>query len=242
MIIERTLRIENFLPKYDFPYLDPAESFRLLADDVELSNCIKFAEWDTDPINPILCSECLIPECGANGMAHVFRTETELIWMPPYQSWRSWPEWDEIELFRSIRETYLFRATEWKRLCQSNSLLPPFESFPVVTNHDLYHLWLQQRPDFAIPSRYESFHHHLQRHVVASHPLEIQPAFDVISSKKDEMNSPAIPQAGSFVPISEITEEFNSLYFDGDGLQEFITFTVAAPHRLVIGGQYVLLP
>ncbi len=242
MIAEPVLRIEPFQPKYDFSHLTPAESFRLLADNVELSNCIKLAEWDTDPINPILCDECWHSGCGANGMAHVFRTETQLIWMPPYSTSRSWPELDDIQKYYGIRETYLFYAQDWEKLSLSNALLPKLDVFPIVTNHDLYHLWMQERPDFAVQSRYETFYRHLQRHVVASHPLELEDAINVIASKERELSNPPVPQVGSFLTINEVDDEFNMLYFDGDGLQEFVTFTSATPHRLVIGGKYVLLP
>ncbi len=240
MLHVHSLRTETFYPtKTEDWMLVPKEAVRLLGDDVELCNSIEHADWLSDPVIPFVCDQCWNRGCGAHGIAHLVRTTTDLLWMPPYASSRVGPPWDEGEEHPSICDAYLINAEEWERIRKDVAHLPAFDSFSTLTNHDLIHLWLQQRPPFGVPSQYETFRRHLRQRVIASHPLEIEAALQWITSFVDELASPPVTQHGCFTPISAASDEFNSLYFDGEGLQEWVAFAAAAPHRPVIAGQYV---
>lgn len=44
---------------------------RLLYGDVELSNAIEYASWDSDPVVPVVCTKCWQAYCGRHGISHV---------------------------------------------------------------------------------------------------------------------------------------------------------------------------
>lgn len=233
-----SLRTEGFQPaNQDRRYT------RLFGDELLLSNCVEGANWQSDPVIPIVCDEVWHWGCCAAQLTHVFRTESQLVWMRPYFSLLDGLATEAVELWsRDIDQTLMFDMNCWDGFSTEFFNVPEVEHYPMITNHDLIRLWMHERPLFALPPEFETFDHHLRRHVLVSHPLEVDAAVEVIESLQVELAKPAMPQTGSFVPITEVTDEFNTLYFDGDGLQEFITFTAAVPHRLVIGGQYVLMP
>lgn len=209
---------------------------RLRYGEIEISNCIDLADWTSAPVVPMVCETCGEAHCfGWN--AHVVRTETQLLWMPAFNGTSMHAVEDQH--YYSINEAFLIDFDDWEATQEYQRNMPPFGSFPVITNHDLYHLWLQHRPKFALPDAYHTWDQHLQQQCVASHPYDLDEARAIVAVLESVLDSPPVEQQGSFQRVKVDAESFNTFYFEGEGTPEFPAFSTDKPHRLLIDGEYI---
>lgn len=213
----------------------------LLFGDLLLSNSIENADWKSDPVCPWACPDCGIAWCAQVGLSRIVRTDSQLLWMPPYYQSDGCDPSVEDQSHSLLEDAVLIDMTEWERVRAVAKALPAIAKFPIITNHDLYNLWLQQRPEFAVETEYDTFSQHIRRKCLASHPLDIDIALAVIETWDSAMLEPAIPLLGSLqaVPAVPNTEVYNTLYFDMEGTPEFVTFRTC-DSRLLIAGEYIL--
>lgn len=209
--------------------------------DLLLSNSIEAADWKSDPVCPAVCAGCGFAWCAQLHLSRIVRTDTQLLWMPPYYASNCCDPSDENRFHTLLEDAVLLDITDWERVRTEARALPVAGSFPVITNHDLYNLWLQQRPAFAVENEYDSFLQHIRRNCITSHPLDLYAAISVIETCDAVMQEPAIPLAGSLKVVSAPphTEAYNTLYFDLDGTPEFVTFRTG-DNKLLIAGEYIL--
>lgn len=210
---------------------------RLTGDGIVLSNGVEAADWESDPIFPVVC-ECGSPYCAAYGLARIRRTSTQLVWMPPTHLSQAWPPEEELE-WRGISDALLIDGEEWDRIAELVTDLPPSQSFSKMSEGDLYRLWLQQRPAWAVERYEDSFVHHLRRHCIASHPLELEDAIAVFEELGERMSGCEREVDGRLERIDPDPDRYQTFYFDGRGVREFVAFSVEQPQHLVIAGLYV---
>lgn len=233
------LETEQYVVECPPEFGGPVVWRRLTADGIELSNCIELADWDTEPAFPFVCADCFSTSCAACGLARIRRTATQLVWLPPTSISRSWPPQKELEQ-RGIQDAYLIDQADWDRQSARHSQLPPVESFPPMTEGDLYRLWLQQRPRCAVEQYEDSFVRHLRRNCIASHPLEIAEAIAAIAEFERRLSMSDVQFVGHLDHVEPDPDSVQTFYFDGRDTPAFTAFTAERPHRFVIGGAYVV--
>lgn len=153
----------------------------------------------------------------------------------------------EYKAFADIRPEQLFDASllidrnDWETNRKVVPSLPPFDSFSLINTHDICHLWLQNRPSFAVPEEWDSLSHHLSRKCIASHPFDLPNAIEIIEKHLNALQCPAQDLVGRFEELKDDPDSYNTLYFDLEGTPEFIAF-LALPSSLVISGRYYFSP
>lgn len=209
--------------------------------DTELTNCVDAADWHTQPAAPWACWHCGNAWCCQHRLARIVRTEDQLLWMAPYFSTF------EYKAFADIRPEQLFDASllidrnDWETNRKVVPSLPPFDSFSLINTHDICHLWLQNRPSFAVPEEWDSLSHHLSRKCIASHPFDLPNAIEIIEKHLNALQCPAQDLVGRFEELKDDPDSYNTLYFDLEGTPEFIAF-LALPSSVVISGRYYFSP
>lgn len=203
--------------------------------DQWLCNSVEHASWVTDPVAPWACWHCgQAWGCCAGGLAHVVRTDRELVWMPPYYSTDNYDPRDSESFGTPIDFAVIISRDSWDTLAQSVKGMPNSSLFPAITNHDLVQLWLQERPDCAVPRHAESFVNHLCKQAVASHPLEIADAIAAIERVLDELAHPARELSGvQFRSLPADADEYNTMYFFSDQYTEFISTLVQSGRPVI---------
>lgn len=203
---------------------------RLLYGHLQLSNSVDDADWRSDPVMPVICESCWLLSCGRKDSAHVVRTDSQLLWMPPYGDW---------DPFDSISDSLIIKISEWQRVQEECPSLPDVGEFPQITNHDVVQLWLQERPAVAIPGEEQELELHLRKSCVASHPFELDNAIEVIRGHLGVLDQPPVELFGTFQEVATDPELFNSFFFDGDESPEFAAFSTDSANRLLIANRLV---
>jgi hypothetical protein len=117
-----------------------------------LCNSITHANRDSDPVAPWACWHCgQAWGCCQHGLARVVTTDRQLVWMGPYYSTERSNPFECLTQKQFIDRAALISRDTWNEMADSTDGMPRSESFPRITNHDVIHLGLQQRPECAIP-------------------------------------------------------------------------------------------
>lgn len=132
-----------------------------------LSNSVENADWHSDPVCPWACWDCHQAWCAQACLSRVVQTTSQLVFMPPY---RNTALCDPDSNANLLPEALMISVRQWDRIRRHTPALPAKDSFPQITNHDLFHLWLQHRPQCAIEGPYDSLIEHFRSSCVASHP------------------------------------------------------------------------
>ena len=206
--------------------------------DTELTNCVSAADWHTQPAAPWACWHCGLAWCCAHRLARIVRTEDQLLWMTPYFSTYECKAFSEIRRDELFDAALLIDRADWESTIKTLPSLPAFESFDLITNHDICYLWLQERPAHAVQNEWDTVSQHIRHHCIASHPFDLQDAIQIIETHLHQLCSPPKGLVGTFQKIEGDPDAYNTLYFDGKGTPEFIAFLSIFPHFLVISGRY----
>lgn len=239
MIIARQLTLEEWHPISSLWPDRPAPTWtRLKCDGIELSNSIECADWKSDPINLIVCETCLDLD-GWCQLAHLVRTDDQLLWMQPYYSRIPGLALDDLDR-RSVENSILMDRALWDEVSWQFDDMPGFDTVRRITRRDLHHLWKQQLPAYVPRGLSSSQRLEFYRMCLASHPLEGPSAIDLALEMLDAPEPPEEPLSGVFVPVDPNSSDFQSYYFDGDQVSEWRAFTSCCPRKLVVANQWVL--
>lgn len=238
MIIAGELQLQTWKPKgaSDWNWRDWT---RLKCDQIELSNCVEFTDWDRDPLEPIVCEVCGTSGCGPAGIAHLVRTDNQLLWMQPYDSFYYETEADLKN--HSIADTVMINRAEWDWIASQSSHLPQFESIRRINSLDLLQLWRQQLPNCVKPMHGDSYARHFRMNCIAGHPLDLDAALPILLPLHECRHEFEEPLLGEFIEIEPADESVQSFFFDDDTFAEWRAFSIKPPHDLVIASRWVLL-
>lgn len=222
---------------------------QLIADQVELSNWMEIADWVSDPIVPIVCTECLQPGCGFQGLAHVIETDDQVVWMKPFGLSSDRYYCQEIENHQMIRETMIIPREIWDAVAIEHPELPHFDRIFQVTNIDIYYLWIQNLPSFLqqgfrswIPAGIPTVLASLEENCVASDPLELDSAMQSVREMLSSPPETADPMQGSLRRLEELDLPINTFYFDLEGYPEWRSFALDEHRSFIFDNEWVLFP
>jgi len=220
---------------------DGAEWTGLRYGSLLLSNSIENADWHTDPVCPWACWDCQQAWCAQMCLSHVVRTDSQLIFMPPYRANTICDPAKDDSSHTLLAEALTIPVPQWDHVRSHTPALPTATSFPRITNRDLFHLWLQHRPPFAIEGPNDSLTQHFRANCVASHPMELDQALQWLDDFQSLMQQEPIVQAGNLNQVTPDLDYFNTFYFDSDTVPELIAFRINDLQPL-IGGRHILDP
>lgn len=227
------LRPEKLTASVEFS-VNGTEWTGLRYGDLLLSNSVENADWSSDPVCPWACWDCEQAWCAQVCLSRVVRTQDQLLFMRPYRKSASCDPGDNDVHHKLLPDSLLIPVGDWNRVARSIDALPGFESFPQITNHDVFHLWLQHRPGFAIESLHGgTFLDHFQANCLASHPLEVAPALQVLAEHQSALENEPIPLSGTLVEVTPDPQAFNTFYFDFETTPELIAFGVCEQNLLI---------
>ncbi|HBN77681.1 MAG TPA: hypothetical protein DD473_18090 [Planctomycetaceae bacterium] len=208
-----------------------------------LSNSIENADWKSDPVSPWACWGCEEAWCARICLSRVVRTESQLLFMKPYYKTPLCEPDTDDDSHKLLEDSLLIPFDDWQRVRNIVHELPDVKSFPVITNQDIINLWLQQRQEYAIENEHYTFTQNLRKNCIASHPFSVDQFTSILEEQLDLLNFPPVEVEGIFDCVTQLfnSEDYNSLYFDLEGLPEFVTHRVT-DHALVIGNEYLFNP
>ncbi len=210
--------------------------------DLLLVNSIEHADWLSQPAALWVCEGCGQAWCAAYHLTRIVRTTDQLLWMRPWFSSQEYHPFSEMQSRQLFDAAILVERADWDATRAVVPSLPDFESFAVMTDHDLLHLWLQDRPAYAIPAEWESFSHHLRINCIASDPLEISKAISILEGHMSDLSQPPAALIGRFEELPDDRRYYNTLYFDLPEGLEFRTCLSIPPYRLVFSGRLCFQP
>ena len=219
--------------------VDGTEWTGLRYGDLLLSNSVENADWQSDPVCPWACWDCQQAWCAQVCLSHVVRTDSQLIFMPPYRANESCDPTDDDSLHKLLPEALIVPKRRWDEIGRQTPALPNSNSFPQITNHDLFNLWLQHRPPFAVEGPYATLIEHFRANCVASHPLELDHAVEWLHDCQSSLQNEPVFLRGRLTSVAPEPKNFNTFYFDSDTISELIAFRVSDMQPL-IGGRYIL--
>tara|TARA_R110002020_G_scaffold273893_5_gene489083 strand:+ start:986 stop:1714 length:729 start_codon:yes stop_codon:yes gene_type:complete len=208
-----------------------------------LSNSIEFADWESDPVSPWACWGCEAAWCARMCLSRVVRTESQLLFMKPYYETSLCKPDSDDDSRRLLKDSLLIPFEDWQRVRIIAQELPEVKTFPVITNHDIINLWLQQRQEYAVETEYCTFTQNLRKNCIASHPFSLDQIVSILEEQLDLLNTPPVEVEGKFESPPQLfnSEDYHSLYFDFEGLPEFVTHRVS-DRALIIGNEYLFNP
>ena len=204
-----------------------------------LSNSVENADWKSDPVCPWACWDCQQAWCAEVCLSRVVRTDSQLIFMPPYRANELCDPASGDSSHKLLPESLIIPIRRWDEISGQVHDLPNSNSFPQITNHDLFHLWLQHRPSFAIEEPYVSLTEHFRANCIASHPVDVDHALQWLNDRQLSLQNEPVIQTGSLNSVAPEPESFNTFYFDSDSIAELIAFRVSDMQPL-IDGRYIL--
>ncbi|GAB5442870.1 MAG: hypothetical protein Fues2KO_32190 [Fuerstiella sp.] len=219
--------------------VDGTEWTALRYGSLLLSNSVENADWQSDPVCPWACWDCQQAWCAQVCLSHVVRTDSQLIFMPPYRASELFDPASDDSSHKWLPEALIIPIRRWDEISSQVLALPGSDSFPKITDHDLHHLWLQHRPPFAVEGADVSLAEHFRQNCVASHPVELDHALQWLDDTESSLQNEPVIQTGSLVSVEPAPESFNTFYFDSATNPELIAFRVCDMQPL-IGGRYIL--
>lgn len=239
MIIAEQLTLEIWSPVSSNSDSPAPTWTRLKCNEIELSNSIEFADWQEDPVIPLVCSECRTAGCGACRLAHLVRTDDQLLWLQAYYAEIIGVPSEELD-DRSITDSVLMGGSQWDELCAQFDQLPRFDSIRRITNRDLWTLWRQQQPNCVKRGLHETNARHLREKCLASHPLDLEDAMPIVLPMLDNPDRSTEPIEGRFELIDRDRDGIQAFYFDDDDFSEWLAFTSEPPHQPIIANRWIL--
>ena len=219
--------------------VDGTEWTGLRYGDLLLSNSVENADRQSDPVCPWACWDCQQAWCAQVCLSRVVRTDSQLIFMPPYRANEFCDPTDDDSSHKLLPEALIVPIGRWDAIGRQTPALPNSDSFPQITNHDLFHLWLQHRPPFAVEGPYATLTEHFLANCVASHPLELDHAVKWLHDCRSSLQNEPVFLRGSLASVAPEPENFNTFYFDSDTIPELIAFRISDMQPL-IGCCYIL--
>jgi hypothetical protein len=235
------------------PYPDiqpPATWTKLTIDGVLLFNLIELVDWTTDPVEGLICEACPGSGCRMDGLVRLITLPEQVLWVRPYldDPWH-YRGYDEESFWREELEQRIYpgqaivmpKAT-WNGLRARFPGLPPADHFPRATRRDLGRLWLREMPEAVRVTDLAGLDDHLRRTALASDPLDLDPAREIIRSMIGWLNeAPGQPVAGRIIRVEEAGCPVNSFYFNGPPFWEWPAFLVGRENGFVFDRGWVLL-
>lgn len=207
-------------PQEDFPR--PTWT-KLSANGVLLSNSLEYANWQSTPIEPIVCESCWSAGCSLAGLARIVHLKDHLLWLAPRAMDLAGPVLDRLSDDNLLSEPVMMPIATWERLRLVVATLPPYDSFPPATRGDVAALWMHQMPISSRVCDVQRIETSL-RAAVASDPLDLEPARDIVSAMvRWFQQGPHDSVTGTVLRIEACAGSANTFYFDHDEWPCFLT-------------------
>jgi hypothetical protein len=204
--------------------------------DLWLCNSVSDADWYSDPVAPWACWHCGQAWCCQDGLARIVKTTTQVVWIAPYYSAIPHIPFARLSKAQFLEHVVIISRDKWDEVAESLPKMPPSDSFPTITNHDIINAFLQLRPSCAIENQWDTFIHHLSTNAIASHPFDLPKAVALVSKLLIALEQPAIVQPhGCFRPLPSNPDSYNTLYFHDESYTEFITSMSDSSEQPVLG-------
>jgi hypothetical protein len=175
---------------------------RVRAGDLVLCNSLEYAEWEEDPIIPIVCDLCMEPHCGGEGVAHCVKHGEQLIWIPLTSA-----EMQECGLDhgRTLSEPVVIPTSVWRTLRRTCPSLPPATSFPGLRRRNLARLFQLHIPEAARKEQLRDTVDSLTRDVAAASPIPLSELIALLDSQVRFLDSePDAILHGQLVPLEQV--------------------------------------
>lgn len=205
--------------------------------EIDLTNNISAADWHTQPAAPWACWHCGQAWCCQHRLSRIVRTTDQMLWMAPYFSTYQYMPYRDIRKEQLFNHSLIIKRADWESVRNTVSLLPPFESFEQIIDHDVCHLWLQERPAYAVEPAWDSLSKHLRNNFIASDPLDLSDAVQIIESQLQCLQRPPKHLTGTFRSIGDDASQYNTLYLDDPGGSEFVVFMTISPSFPLVSSQ-----
>jgi hypothetical protein len=184
-----------------------------------------------------------------NGLLRVIALPDQVLWVRPYlDDPRTYPgydeEWwgDELEQRCYQGPAVVMPKATWNGLRARFPRLPAVERLPQATRRDLARLWLREMPEAVRVAELAGLDDHLRRMALASDPLDLEPAREVVRSLVGWLNEdPGRPINRRIVRVEEAGSAVNTFYFDGPPFWEWPAFLVGRDNSLVFDQGWALL-
>jgi hypothetical protein len=231
------------------PSLPQPTRTKLIVDGVTLSNSIECVDWTRDPVEGMVCEGCWSAGCRTDGLLRVIALPDQVLWVRPHlDDLRSYPGHDE-EWWRDQLEQRCYQGpavvmpkATWNGLRARFPRLPAADRLPRATRRDLARLWLREMPEAVRAAELAGLDDHLRRTALASDPLDLEPAREVVRSLVDWLDeAPGQPINGRIVRAEEASSPVNAFYFDGPPFWEWPAFLIGRDSGFVFDQGWALL-
>src|SRR5579871_1561428 len=152
---------------------------KLVADGTALSNALEYGHWLTNPVEPMVCEICRTAGC-ARTFVRIVRLADQLLWLPGRVRHDNKPGGESYFLKKGV----LMPVATWEGLREIAPKLPPASHYARPTRNDIATLWLHEIPEEARIRELRDIHI-LMRSVLASDPLDLEPANQALASLID---------------------------------------------------------
>jgi len=215
---------------------------KLIVDGVMLSNSIEYGSWRRNPVCPIVCEACWSADCAMTGLARLVTLRDWILWLPGQaedldESWR-----DQLDRSHFLAQAVIMPQATWDGLHARFPNLPPADHYPPASRRGVAQLWLSEMPEAVRVRGLAELDDHLRRTALASDPLDLDPAREVIRSMIGWLNeAPGQSATGRIVRVQDAGGPANSFYFDGPPFPEWPAFIVGRDNSFVFDRGWVLL-
>lgn len=214
---------------------------KLFAGDLMLSNSIEFANWQANPVQPVVCEQCWHPGCAQTGLARIVNVKDMLFWIRPNWEELSQSCYGWIGEQNLIRESVLIPGRAWDDLRRRCPKLPTAESFPSPSRDDLIDLWMNGMPKDVRVRTVEKMNEQFWQTVIATDPLEPSETRRVVSNLFDWVRShPKAPVKCEVLETNAFGGSLNSVFFEGPPFIEWIAFATGAKVSFVFDNRWVI--
>lgn len=200
---------------------------RLQFAGLELANSLEVPDWDTNPVQVVVCEACGFVGCDTGGFVHVSTTPKYVVWTFPQLDADDWFEASQYQPSPAIRDSgcILFPRGVWDGLAALRRWMLPSGDLSPLTGRALLDAWLQSAPPAARVDRIEDLVPRLTDLVIAADSLSVVDAHERIRDLVERLLAQADqPVQGDFFPVDRSSGAPESLYLDAPRHEAWTAF------------------
>lgn len=189
MIFVDRPELETWCPDFSSSGQSDPTWTRLRSGSLVLANSLEAPEWDTNPVQVIVCEACGHPQCATGGYVHVSRTPRHVVWTAPQIDQSDSFERDEYQAAYSIRQgaIVLLRTEQWDAWSKGRKGMPLSADLTQLNGRGLADAWLLSMPSANRAPTLEELPEVVRERAVASDSLEVGETSEVLAELVGEL-------------------------------------------------------
>ena len=191
---------------------------RLSSRGLELANSVEWVDWDTNPVQTILCDVCGQTHCGSGNYVHLSQLGDLVIWSSPQVDESD--DWAASQYTPSLAVrrfgAVAISAPHWERIREIDAGVPAIGLLAPATRRVLADSW---RMSATGPNQVDNLADvipMLRERLLATDRYDADEAIDLLEPLSDWLGeAPEEPLSGRISGVEPLGASIETLYFDG---------------------------